>query len=56
MITLKLSREQYEQLKVDLECAIAELTELSREVDWYVTDLPDRLTMELSWLEESKSE
>lgn len=47
-----MSRERYEQLKVDLEGAIQELEELSREVSWYVTELPERLQMELAWLEE----
>lgn len=40
---LEITPEEYEQITCDIECAIDELDTLSREVSYYVTDLPDRL-------------
>lgn len=40
---LTLTPPEYEQLIVDLENAIEEFETLSREVDWFVTEMPDRL-------------
>lgn len=42
-LTLTISTREFEQLTCDIECCIDELTELSKNVDWYTTDLPDRL-------------
>lgn len=51
---LELSRQEYEQLVVDIEQAIEELNELSRRVDWFTTEMSDRLTDWLSLLRNLK--
>jgi hypothetical protein len=40
---LTMSPAEFEQITCDLEGTIEELEMLSEDVDWYVTDLPDRL-------------
>jgi hypothetical protein len=40
---LELTKPEYEQLNVDIENAIEEFETLSKDVDWFVTDMPDRL-------------
>lgn len=40
--------------KDEIESAIEEMTELSKRVEWYVTDLPDRLTASMTLIEEVK--
>lgn len=42
-LRLNVTPAEYEQLTCDIENCIEEFEELSREVDWFVTDLPDRL-------------
>ena len=42
-IKLEVSPAEFEQITVDVEAAIQELDILSEEIDWFVTDLPDRL-------------
>jgi hypothetical protein len=42
-VKLVLSTVEFEQITVDLENAVSEFETLSKEVDWFVTDMPDRL-------------
>ena len=42
-ITFKVSEGQWMDFKDEIESAIEEMTELSKRVEWYVTDLPDGL-------------
>lgn len=42
-IKIEVSPAEFEQITVDVEAAIQELDILSDEIDWFVTDLPDRL-------------
>lgn len=44
MYKLELTSAEYEQLTCDLEQAREELEELSGEIDWFVTDSPERIT------------
>jgi hypothetical protein len=53
-VTIKLTREQWEQSRVDIENAIEEFTTLSRDVEYYVTDMDERLERVLQWLEEGQ--
>lgn len=43
MKQLDLTPAEYEQITVDLENAVEEFTELSNTVEWFVTDMPERL-------------
>lgn len=40
---LDLTRAEFEQIVVDLENARDEFVELSRTVEWYATDMEERL-------------
>lgn len=51
---LTLSAQEYQQFTCDLECVIVELEELSREVSFYVTDLPDRIRTLLEIMERAE--
>lgn len=51
---LELSNAEYEQLTVDLEQAMDELTELSRRVDWYCSEIPSRLEEWIGFLKQAK--
>lgn len=51
---LILSNVEFEQLTVDVENAVAEFEELSREVSWFVTDMPDRLRTCLEIIKRAK--
>jgi len=53
-ITFKVSEGQWMDFKDEIESAIEEMTELSKRVEWYVTDLPDRLTASMTLIEEAK--
>ncbi len=53
-ITLKVSEGQWMDFKDEIESAIEEMAELSKRVEWYVTDLPDRLTASITLIEEAK--
>lgn len=53
-ITFKVSEGQWMDFKDEIESAIEEMTELSKRVEWYVTDLPDRLTASMTLIEEVK--
>lgn len=44
MYTLTLTAAEFEQLTVDIEQAREELEELSSEVEWFVSESPERLT------------
>lgn len=43
MKQLNITPAEYEQLTVDVENARDEFIELSRTVDWFCTDMPERL-------------
>lgn len=49
-VKIEMSQAEFEQITVDLEASIQELEILSDEVDWFVTDLPDRLRTALEIL------
>jgi hypothetical protein len=51
---LTLSKQEYEQFKVDLECVVEELEELSATQEWYVSELPDRMRVLLEILERAE--
>lgn len=51
-ITFKVSEGQWMDFKDEIESAIEEMTELSKRVEWYVTDLPDRLTASMTLIED----
>lgn len=42
-LVLRLSTREWNQLTVDIENAIDELTELSANVEWFCTEMPERL-------------
>lgn len=54
MKQLELSNAEYEQITVDLENSIEEFTELSNTVEWFVTDMPERLQTCLAILRRAK--
>lgn len=43
LLRLNMTPAEYEQITCDIENSIEEFEELSREVDWFTTDMPDRL-------------
>lgn len=43
MKQLEMTPAEFEQVIVDIENARDEFTELSRTVDWFCTDMPERL-------------
>lgn len=51
---LELSNAEYEQVIVDIENARDEFIELSRTVDWYATDMDERLETSLAILRRAK--
>jgi hypothetical protein len=54
MKQLELSNAEYEQIIVDIENSRDEFTELSRTVDWFCTDMPERLDTCLAILRRAK--
>jgi len=42
-LRLDITPAEFEQLTCDIENAIEEFEELSKEIDWFVSDMPDRL-------------
>lgn len=40
---IELTPAEYEQITCDIENCIEEFEELSRDIDWFTTDMPDRL-------------
>lgn len=54
MKQLEMSNAEYEQITVDLENSIEEFTELSNTVDWYCSDMPERLQTCLAILRRAK--
>lgn len=54
MKRLDLTPAEYEQITVDIENAIEEFTELSKTVDWYCSDMPERLQTGLDIIRRAK--
>lgn len=42
-IIITLSAAEYEQITCDIENAVEEFEQLSSDLDYYVTDMPERL-------------
>ena len=42
-ITIKLSDAEFQQITCDVENAVEEFEQLSSDLDFYVTDMPERL-------------
>ena len=51
---LKITKPEFEHLKVSLEGAIEEFDELMRTHEYYVTELPDRLLTCLEIIKRAK--
>lgn len=52
--TLNLSAQEYEQILVDIEGCSEELTSLSRDVDWFSSEMPERCELILEIIKKAK--
>jgi hypothetical protein len=53
-LKLEMTREEFEQIKVDCENAITEFEVLSADISWYATEMPERLRVVLAIIERAE--